>query len=139
MKVATKTIAFSTKGNCHIINITEKVQKELEHSNLKQGLINISAIGSTAGITTCEFESGMVKDLKEFFQKAIPEGKGYHHDATWGDANGHSHLRASLLGPSLTVSFEAKKLILGTWQQIIFIDFDNRPRNRKVSLQFIGE
>ena len=96
-------------------------------------------VGSTAGLTTCEYEPGLVADIKAIFEKLIPKGVTYEHDMTWGDANGFSHLRASLLGPSLTLPFKAGKLLLGTWQQIVLIDFDNRPRQRKVILQFQGE
>jgi secondary thiamine-phosphate synthase enzyme len=139
MKVVSKNIELSTQGNCDIIDITADVQAALGKSGLKSGIANICAIGSTAGITTCEYEDGLIEDLKELFDKIIPQGKNYHHDRAWHDGNGHAHLRASLLGPSLTLSFHSGKLTLGTWQQIIFIDFDNRSRRRNISLQFIGE
>ena len=114
-------------------------KRPVKSSGVKKGIVNISVVGSTAALTTCEFEPGLVQDIKDTFDKLIPEGKKYHHDAAWGDGNGHAHLRSSLVGPSLTVSFKEAELVLGTWQQIIFIDFDNRPRQRKIILQFLGE
>jgi len=138
MSVITEYLHFSTKGNCHVIDITPDVQGQLKKLSMKSGIVNISVTGSTGGLTTCEYEPGLVKDLQELFDRLIPAGE-HHHDAAWGDGNGHSHLRASLLGPSLTVPFSDRKLLLGTWQQIIFIDFDNRGRQREIVLQFIGE
>ena len=137
--VAISEFNLNTKGNTDIIDITDEVSRLLKESNLKEGIVNISSPGSTVSFTTVEFESALVTDLKEFFEKIIPRGKHYHHDNTWGDANGYAHLRASLLGPSITIPFENSRLILGTWQQIILIDFDNRPRQRKVRLSFIGQ
>jgi secondary thiamine-phosphate synthase enzyme len=139
MKIATHEIHISTQGNTHIINITEDVVEKLDQSNLKEGTVFIFVIGSTAALTMCEYEPGLVADLKNMFEKLVPKGISYEHDTTWGDANGSAHLRASLLGPSLMVPFTKGKLILGTWQQIIFIDFDNRPRERKIIVQFHGE
>jgi secondary thiamine-phosphate synthase enzyme len=139
MKVVAKKIELSTQGNCDIVDITGQIRAELKKSGLKNGIVNICVIGSTAGLTTCEYEDGLIEDLKELFDKIIPQGKSYHHDRAWHDGNGHAHLRASLLGPSLTLSFDKTELILGTWQQVIFIDFDNRARRRNVSLQFLGE
>ena len=138
MPVITKYIAISTQGGCDILDITPQVNKELKSLKIKDGIVNINVCGSTAGLTTCEYEPGLVKDLKEFFDKIIPRGR-YHHDQAWGDGNGHSHLRSSLIGTSITVPFNNRELILGTWQQIIFVDFDNRPRSRKIVLQFLGE
>jgi len=138
MAVETKYISFSTKGNTDIIDLTPKIASEIETLNIKSGIVNISACGSTAGITTCEFEPGLVKDIQEFFNQMIPRGD-YHHNLTWGDDNGHSHLRSTLVGTTLTVPFADQKLILGPWQQIIFIDFDSRARQRKIACQFIGE
>ena len=138
MSVNTQYLHFSTQGNTDIIEITSDVQEALSKAKLKAGTVTVSVVGSTAGVTTCEYEPGLEKDLKDFFQKIIPQSE-YHHDQAWGDGNGHAHLRASLLGPSLTIPFVKGKLILGTWQQIIFLDFDNRKRQREVVLQFIGE
>ena len=139
MAVITKTIHVSTKGDTDIIDITTDVNRELGKTKLNEGIVCISIPGSTAGITTCEYEPGLIKDLKEVFQKLAPQGKPYHHDDTWHDGNGHAHVRASLLGGSATFPFSKSQLILGTWQQIILIDFDNHPRQRKIILQFVGE
>ena len=138
MGVVSETIQFSTHGDCDIIDITPQISKKCTSCGLKDGIVTVSAIGSTGAITTCEYEPGLVKDIKDIFKKLIPQGH-YHHDQTWGDGNGHAHLRASLVGPSLTIPFHKGQMILGTWQQIIFIDFDNRVRQRKIVLQFLGE
>lgn len=139
MKIITNEIQLKTKGDTDIINITEDVAQRLNQAGLKEGIAFVFAIGSTAGVTTCEFEPGLVADLKKMFERLIPQKATYDHDAAWGDGNGHAHLRASLLGPSLAVPFTKGKLATGTWQQIIFIDFDNRPRTRRVLLHFHGE
>ena len=115
------------------------VQNELTRSGLQEGQAAVFISGSTAGVTTVEFEPGLVKDLNAFFQKLIPEGPDYHHHETWGDDNGSSHLRAALLKPSLTIPFAVGRLLLGTWQQVVVIDFDTRPRRREVVFQFMGE
>lgn len=122
--VIIKEFQLNTKGDTDIINITEEVQKELKDIKLKDGIVTISSPGSTVSFTTIEFEPALVQDLKDFFEKIISRGKHYHHDDTWGDANGYAHLRASLLGPSITIPFENQRLTLGTWQQIVLIDFD---------------
>ncbi|MDP2653637.1 MAG: secondary thiamine-phosphate synthase enzyme YjbQ [Candidatus Omnitrophota bacterium] len=129
---------MSTKGDTDVIDITPKVRQILRSLKIKSGIVTVSVVGSTGALTTCEFEPGLVQDLKEIFEKLIPRGH-YHHDQAWGDGNAHSHLRASLVGPSLTVPFKDHELILGTWQQIIFLDFDNRRRERKLVAQFMGE
>ena len=116
----------------------EALQRALAEAGLKEGQATIFVAGSTAGVTTVEFEPGLVKDLNEFFQKIIPEGPDYHHHNTWGDDNGSSHVRAALLKPSLTVPFAEGRLLLGTWQQVVVIDFDTRPRRRSVIFQFMG-
>jgi len=139
MSVMTRYLELSTKGHSDIIDITPQVAESLKSSKLKNGIVNINVCGSTAALTTCEYEPGLVQDLKEFFEKLIPQGKRYHHDDTWHDGNGHAHLRASLVGPSVTIPFHQGSLALGTWQQIIFIDFDNRPRKRQLTLQCVGE
>lgn len=139
MKIQTKKISISTKGHNELTDITSDVAKSLTESGLKEGNVLIFAPGSTAGITTMEYEPGLIQDYPEFFEKIIPSNTIYHHDETWHDANGYSHIRASLQGASLTIPFYESKLMLGTWQQIIFIDFDNRSRNRNVILQFIGK
>ncbi len=138
MTVKTQYLHFSSQGHTDIIDLTRKVIQELETTRLQNGIVTMNVGGSTAALTTCEYESGLIQDLKELFARLIPPGN-YHHDRAWGDGNGHSHLRASLIGPSLSIPFSKGELVLGTWQQIIFIDFDNRARRRKVILQFLGE
>ena len=138
MKIETKKITISTKGRNDLTDITSEVTKLLNETGMKEGSVLIFAPGSTAGITTIEYEPGLIQDYPEFFEKIIPSKTVYHHDETWHDANGYSHVRAALQGASLTVPFSEGKLLLGTWQQIIFIDFDNRSRNRNVIVQFTG-
>ncbi len=138
MAVFTSQIHLNTKGNTDIIDLTGRIQEAVKSSKLKEGLLTVSVIGSTAAVTTIEYEPALTGDLKDFFERLIPSDRGYAHDATWGDANGHSHLRASLLGASLSIPISDGKACLGTWQQIILVDFDNRPRSRELVLQFIG-
>lgn len=130
---------YSTKGAGDLINITPDLLHTLENSSLIIGNMTIFVQGSTAGITTFEYEPGLIADIREFYQGLIPSERSYHHDETWGDANGFSHLRATLTGQSFTVPFESKKLLLGTWQQVVLAEFDNRPRKRLVVAQLIGE
>jgi len=137
--VKTERITLSSKGFTEMIEITDKVENFVKKSGIKNGIVTIFVPGSTGGITTIEYESGLITDLPEMFEKLIPYKAGYEHDATWGDANGASHLRASLLGPSLTIPVEDGIMILGTWQQIIFIDFDTRSRKRTIIVQIMGE
>ena len=137
--VVTKRIELHTKGNCHIVDITGQVSEEVLRSGLKDGIVTIFVPGSTAGVTTVEYEPGLVSDLQRLFDRVAPADINYRHNLRWGDGNGHSHVRASLLGPSLTVPFAEKRLTLGTWQQIVFIDFDIRPRRRELVLQIMGE
>ncbi|MAT59628.1 MAG: secondary thiamine-phosphate synthase enzyme [Ignavibacteriae bacterium] len=139
MEIITKTFSVTTKGFTDIIDITDHVDKMLRESNLSEGNALVFAPGATAGITTIEYEPGLLKDYPEFFEKLVPSSKQYHHDDTWHDDNGFSHIRASLQGASYTVPFSNRKLLLGTWQQIIFIDFDNRSRKRNVIVQLTGK
>jgi secondary thiamine-phosphate synthase enzyme len=140
VQIKSHTLTFSTQGHTQIVDLTPRVQELLNSSSLREGQITVFAVGSTAGITTVEYEPGLVEtDLPALFDKLAPYGKPYAHDETWGDDNGAAHLRASLLGSSLTVPFLDGGLLLGTWQQIIFLDFDTRPRSRKVVVQIIGE
>jgi len=139
MEVITEKITVSTKGNTDILDITRKVSDLVAKHKLKDGNVTVFVAGSTAGITTVEYEPGLIKDLPEAFERVAPTGRRYHHDATWGDDNGYAHVRASLLGPSLTVPFHNGDLLLGTWQQIVLIDFDNRPRERSLVVQLVGE
>lgn len=139
MEILNQRISLETKGNGDLINITDKISELLQKSELTKGNITIFNIGSTAAITTFEFEPGMIKDIQELYERIIPSNQHYHHDDTWGDANGFSHLRAALQGPCLTVPFDNGALMLGTWQQVVLAEFDNRPRQRKIVVQIIGE
>lgn len=139
MTVICNKIRLDTKGNTEIIDITSEIQDTLAKTKLKKGIVTVFVPGSTAGLTTLEFEPGLIKDLKAFFEKIAPTSAEYQHNIKWHDGNGHSHVRASLVGPSITVPFMEGSLQLGTWQQIIFIDFDNRPRQREIIVQMMGE
>ena len=129
--------SISTKGFNDIIDITDKVAQIVEKSKVKDGICLISCPGSTCGVTTIEYESGLIEDLKRVLEKLIPMSKDYEHCKKWGDCNGYAHIRSALLKPFLAVPIEEEKLLLGTWQQIAFIDFDNRPRNREMSVKII--
>ncbi len=139
MTVTTKKIKINTKGDTDIIDITRKVQDVLSGSKIKSGTVTVFVQGSTGGLTTVEYEPGLVQDLETFFEKVAPRSGHYEHNMRWHDGNGYAHVRASFLGPSLVVPFTDKKLQLGTWQQIIFIDFDNRSRSRELIVQIMGE
>ncbi|MGD2065243.1 MAG: secondary thiamine-phosphate synthase enzyme YjbQ [Dehalococcoidia bacterium] len=139
MTVVTKDIALQSKGNCDIIDITSQVANNVEKSGFDSGIVTLFIVGSTAGLTTIEYEPNLVSDYKNLWDRVIPQNIPYEHNKTWGDGNGHSHVRASTLGPSLTIPFVNKRLTLGTWQQIIFVDFDNRSRSRKIIIQILGE
>lgn len=139
MKILTEHISFDTKGNTDVIDITPLVDQKLIDSGLIDGSVLIFVPGATGALTTIEYEPGLVKDLSDALERLAPRGLEYEHNLRWGDGNGHSHVRASFLGPSLTVPFSHGKLLLGTWQQIIFIDLDNRSRTRKLIVQITGE
>jgi secondary thiamine-phosphate synthase enzyme len=139
MPVKTFSISLSTRGNADVHDITVQVASNVAQSGLKDGTVTVFCPSSTSGVTTIEYESGAINDLKRLFDEIIPPNREYAHNARWGDGNGHSHIRASMLGASLTVPFVNGRLILGTWQQIIYVDFDNRPRRRELILQVIGE
>jgi secondary thiamine-phosphate synthase enzyme len=140
INLETHSIEFSTQGNTHLVDITDKVQNILSQSGFSEGNITLFAIGSTAGLSTVEYEPGLVHhDVAEMYQKIAPYGFAYKHNQTWGDDNGAAHLRSTLTGSSLVIPFIHNKLILGTWQQIIFIDFDTRSRSRKVIVQVLGK
>lgn len=140
VQIQTRTITFETGGSNHIVDITAEVQSVLTASGMMEGQVLISAIGSTTGITTLEFEPGLVRnDVAEMFELIAPYGKSYKHNLTWGDDNGGAHLRSMLTGTSQTLPFLESQLILGTWQQIVFIDFDTRPRSRRVVVQLMGQ
>jgi secondary thiamine-phosphate synthase enzyme len=139
MKVISDSLSLSTSGFSDMKDLTGDVSKKLTEHGLKNGIVNLFVPGSTGGLMTIEYESGLVKDFSELMEKIIPSNVSYHHDARWGDGNGFSHIRSSLLGPSLTVPFSDGTLNLGTWQQVVFVDFDNRSRSRTILLQFMGE
>jgi len=139
MKIISDSLSFSMKGFGDMKDLTHTVSQKLSDHGLKNGTVTIFTPGSTGGLTTIEYEPGLVEDFSELMERIIPSNVTYHHDARWGDGNGFSHVRASLLGASLTVPFSKGSLSLGTWQQIVFIDFDNRSRSRTILLQFIGE
>lgn len=138
--VKTHEITIKTKGNCEVVNITDQVGGAVARSDIRNGAVTVFNIGSTAGITTTEYEPGLANyDLKAAFEKIAPENGRYEHEETWHDDNGHAHVRATLLGPSLSVPIVAGRLTLGTWQQIILVDFDTRPRTRTIICQIIGD
>lgn len=139
MTVVTKSLTFKTRGNCDIIDITSEVASEVKQAGVGSGMVTLFISGSTAGLTTIEYERGLLGDFKEMWDRVIPQNMPYEHNKAWGDGNGHSHVRASTLGASLTIPFVDKSLTLGTWQQIVFVDFDVRPRSRELVLQLIGE
>ncbi|MBN1311034.1 MAG: YjbQ family protein [Anaerolineae bacterium] len=137
--VVTKEIKLATRGNADISDITDEVAGLVRGSGLADGTVTVFCPSSTSGLTTIEYESGALSDLRRLFDEIVDSRRDYAHNARWGDGNGHSHVRAALLGPSLTVPFVKGELTLGTWQQIIYIDFDNRSRQRRLVVQMIGE
>ena len=137
--VITKTVALSSKGETDIIDITSEAKRILAATKLKNGVVTIFVPGSTGGLTTIEYEPGAVSDLKKAFERVAPRGANYEHNKRWGDGNGFSHVRASVLGPSINIPFSGGSFMLGTWQQLIFVDFDNKPRSRELIMQFVGE
>jgi len=137
--VVTERLSIRTKGECDIIDITADVERIVSQSGVDCGTVTVFISGSTAGVTTIEYEPGAVGDFREMWERLVPRDISYRHDQRWGDGNGYSHVRASTLGPSLTVPFSNRALLLGTWQQIIIVDFDNRPRSREIILQILGE
>jgi secondary thiamine-phosphate synthase enzyme len=139
MTIQTRTISLNTQGSADIQDITNKVSQAIIESGLESGTVTLFSPSSTSGLTTIEFESGCISDLRRLFDEIVDPNRHYAHNARWGDGNGHSHVRAALLGPSLNIPFVNRSLTLGTWQQVIFVDFDNRPRRRELVLQIIGE
>lgn len=139
MTIKTVTLQLNTEGDAQIIDVTGAVAQAVGDSNIDSGIVTLFVPGSTAGLTTIEYENGAIRDFQRLFDEIVDPSRHYDHNARWGDGNGHSHVRAALLGPSLTVPFADGKLLLGTWQQIILVDFDNRPRSRKVVVQIMGE
>ena len=139
MTVITKTIEINSKGENDMVDITDQTLKAILESRLENGIVTIFVSGSTAAVTTMEYEPGLRTDFPMMLNRIIPKDIKYKHDETWHDGNGHSHVRASLIGPSLTVPFKDRNLILGTWQQIVFCELDTRSRERRITLQIIGE
>lgn len=139
MKIITQSFNQSTRGFNDIVDITSQVQRVLNDSGLSNGNVLIFVPGATAGITTIEYEPGLLRDYPEFMERLVPSDKSYHHDMTWHDGNGFSHIRAAMQGASFQVPFKDRNLLLGTWQQIVLVDFDNRSRNRNIITQLIGE
>ena len=138
--VKTESIKVKTKGNCDVVNITNEVSQAIAQSDIADGIAVVFNVGSTAGVTTTEYEPGLVNyDIAAAFEKIAPEKARYEHEETWHDDNGHSHVRASLLGPSLSVPIVDGQMTLGTWQQIILVDFDTRPRTRTIICQIVGQ
>jgi secondary thiamine-phosphate synthase enzyme len=138
MAVLTEIIALDTPGNFHVVDITDKVDRLLTSAHVEIGIAALFAVGSTAALTTVEYEPGLVADLEALFERLAPGDAAYKHDEAWHDGNGHSHVRASLLGPSLVVPVLSGRMTLGQWQQIIFVDFDVKPRRRQVICQISG-
>jgi secondary thiamine-phosphate synthase enzyme len=139
MSVLTKVIQIQSKGEMDIINITNQASVAVGESNIKNGIITVFVSGSTAAVTTIEYEPGLIYDFPEMLSRVAPKDIQYKHDNTWHDGNGHSHVRASLLGPSLTIPIVEGNMSLGTWQQLVLLELDTRARNRNVILQLIGE
>ncbi len=139
VSVKTNTVRIPTGGMSDVVDLTGQVRTLVRQSGIAEGTATVFVPGSTAGVTTIEFETGVVGDLKEAFERLIPQTMRYRHDARWGDGNGFSHVRASMLGPSLTIPFSEGELLLGTWQQIVLVDFDNRSRDRNVIVQIQGD
>lgn len=137
--VSTQRIKLNTKGNTDIIDVTAKVSEAVANSGLQRGVATVFVVGATVGVTTMEFEPGLIADMRQMFERIAPATSQYQHNLRWGDLNGHAHLRASLLGPSLAIPFTNGQLELGTWQQVVVIDFDVRPRSREVIVQVVGE
>ena len=137
--VKTEKIKLNTQGPGDMVDITSWLAEAVNNSGINSGIVTVFAVGSTAGITTIEFEPGLKKDMPQLMEKLIPSDKTYHHDETWHDGNGFSHLRSAVIGTNVTVPFTNGELMLGTWQQVTFCEFDNRPRSRQVIFQIIGE
>ena len=137
--IVTGQFHLHTQGNGEVHDVTGEVADAVRTSGLNDGIATVFVQGSTGAVSTVEYEPGLVADLRDYFDRAVPPDIPYQHDRRWHDGNGHSHVRATLLGPSLTVPFVQGRLTLGTWQQIVFVDFDVRPRNRTLVVQAMGE
>ena len=139
MTVETRSVKFQTAREGQVVDLTGRVQSILEEGTVRDGVVFLFVVGSTSAITTMEYEPGLVTDLPAALERMVPKSASYEHEARWHDGNGHSHVRASLMGPSLSVPFENKRLTLGTWQQIVFLEFDVRSRDRTVIVKIMGE
>jgi secondary thiamine-phosphate synthase enzyme len=139
MKIISHEIIKNTKGNCDIVDITGEINEILLKTGIKEGTCTVFSVGSTAGITTIEYEPGLLKDIPKLLDKLIPAAVRYNHDDTWGDGNGHAHLRSALIKTSLSIPVVKGELTLGTWQQVVLLDFDNRGRTRRIVVQVMGE
>lgn len=139
MTTANGTVSVRTAARDEVMDITARVQDIVSRSGIQSGLACVFVVGSTAAVTTVEFEPGLAEDLKQAMDRLYPKGIDYEHHKRWGDGNGHSHVRASLVGPSLTVPVAGGRLLLGTWQQIVFMEFDNKPRSRDIAVQIVGD
>ncbi|GAB4504814.1 MAG: secondary thiamine-phosphate synthase enzyme YjbQ [Anaerolineales bacterium] len=137
--IRTISISLSTRGNADVQDITSHLVQAVQASQLRNGTVTLFCPSSTSAVTTIEYESGCLQDLRRLFDEIVPPNREYAHNARWGDGNGHSHVRAALLGASLTIPFVDGRLTLGTWQQVIYVDFDTRPRSRQLVLQIMGE
>jgi secondary thiamine-phosphate synthase enzyme len=137
--IVTDSIRLETRGEADIADLTPQIQRLLDEHGFREGQALVFIPGSTAGLTTIEYEPGLLEDFPDAFERIAPRAARYAHHEQWHDGNGHSHVRASLLGPSLTVPFKDGRLLLGTWQQIVLVDFDNRSRDRRVVVQMTGE
>jgi secondary thiamine-phosphate synthase enzyme len=139
MKIISSELEFKTTDQTDVIDISREVQETVLQSGIQDGIIMLFISGSTAALTTIEFESGVVNDLRKAIERIAPRDIPYEHDRRWGDGNGYSHVRAALLGPSLSIPLKGGRLLLGTWQQVVLLDFDNRPRRRTVAVQIMGK
>ena len=137
--VFTKEIGLKTKGHCDIKDITPQVAELVRDTGMSSGIVTVFTPSSTSGLTTIEYEAGALADLERLLEEATPPDRDYRHNLRWGDGNGHSHVRAALIGPSITVPFVQGRMTLGTWQQLVFLDFDNRSRSRRLVVQIVGE
>jgi len=139
MVVVTKTLSFDTRGEVEIVDITERVEEKLRESGVVDGIVTVFVKGSTGAVTTLEYEPGLLEDVPKALERLFPKDLEYKHHLMWHDGNGHSHVRAAFLGPSLTIPFKNQKLMTGTWQQVVFLELDNKPRQRNIILQIIGD
>jgi len=139
LTTANGSITLKTSARDEVIDVTEKVREIVSKSNIREGLACVFVVGSTAAVTTVEHEPGLVTDMRDAMDRLYPKSIDYEHHQRWGDGNGHSHIRASFVGPSLTVPIVDGDLVLGTWQQIVFLEFDNKPRTREITVQIVGD